>query len=250
MKRGVAGWLLLRGLAREQRHWDRFPELLHLHSGQPIHCLDLPGVGAARHQPAPSTIKGIVFDLRRRWLALDPPPDRVLALSLGGMAALDWAARFPHDWRQVVVVNTSSRDTGLPTQRMRPRGCSRLFGALMADDPVERELAVLRVTSRKHRSDRALAARWAQVARERPLRPAVAASQLWAAASFAAPPGLSVPTLVVAGGRDALVHPTCSRRLADRIRRPLAVHPEAGHDLPLDEPEWLVERVRGTEALQ
>jgi alpha-beta hydrolase superfamily lysophospholipase len=52
-----------------------------------------------------------------------------------------------------------------------------------------------------------------------------------------------LPVLVLNGAADRLVDPRCSRALAARWGAELHVHPHAGHDLPLDEPEWLVDRL-------
>jgi hypothetical protein len=48
---------------------------------------------------------------------------------------------------------------------------------------------------------------------------------------------------VLAGAGDRLVDPTCSRRLAAAWACPLAVHPWAGHDLPLDDAQWVLDQV-------
>jgi hypothetical protein len=42
------------------------------------------------------------------------------------------------------------------------------------------------------------------------------------------------------GAGDRLAHPTCSGRLAEALAAPLVVHPTAGHELPLDDPDWLL----------
>ena len=44
--------------------------------------------------------------------------------------------------------------------------------------------------------------------------------------------------------RDQLVDPACSAQLAAAWKADLEVHPEAGHDLPLDDGPWVVNQVR------
>ena len=39
---------------------------------------------------------------------------------------------------------------------------------------------------------------------------------------------------------DALVNPACSRQLAQRWGSHWQEHPNAGHDLPLDAPDWVL----------
>jgi pimeloyl-ACP methyl ester carboxylesterase len=51
--------------------------------------------------------------------------------------------------------------------------------------------------------------------------------------------------LVLASLGDRLVSPGCSRRIASRWALPIRLHPTAGHDLPLDDPEWVVQQVLG-----
>ena len=65
--------------------------------------------------------------------------------------------------------------------------------------------------------------------------------QLWAAASFSAPKAPpSMPTLILCGLGDHLVDPRCSAALAAHWGCPLATHPTAGHDLPLDAADWVL----------
>jgi len=51
--------------------------------------------------------------------------------------------------------------------------------------------------------------------------------------------------IVLAGAGDRLVDPRCSLAIARRWHCPLALHPEAGHDLPLDDGAWVAREVRG-----
>lgn len=47
-------WVLLRGLVREQRHWEQFPALLATQlPGDRVLCLDLAGNGVHWRQPSP-----------------------------------------------------------------------------------------------------------------------------------------------------------------------------------------------------
>ncbi|MES3014699.1 MAG: alpha/beta hydrolase, partial [Pseudomonadota bacterium] len=53
----------------------------------------------------------------------------------------------------------------------------------------------------------------------------------------------AVPLLVLASLRDALVDVRCSTGLAQRWHADIALHPDAGHDLPLDDAAWVAEQV-------
>jgi pimeloyl-ACP methyl ester carboxylesterase len=49
--------------------------------------------------------------------------------------------------------------------------------------------------------------------------------------------------LLLCSRGDRLVHPDCSRALARRWQCALAEHPDAGHDLALDDADWVVARI-------
>jgi pimeloyl-ACP methyl ester carboxylesterase len=115
-----------------------------------------------------------------------------------------------------------------------------------------RERQVLLATSTALADREAVVARWAEVARARPVSAKNAVRLLLAANRFRLDRGAGQgsvaglpPALVLAGEGDRLVHPVCSRRLAQAIGAELQVHPRAGHDLPLDDPRWVLEAVAG-----
>lgn len=67
-----------------------------------------------------------------------------------------------------------------------------------------------------------------------------------AAARFSAPAGIPARgrVLLLAGAQDHLVHPDCSAQVARAWGAPLSLHPDAGHDLPLDDPAWVCAQLR------
>jgi hypothetical protein len=50
--------------------------------------------------------------------------------------------------------------------------------------------------------------------------------------------------LVLVSANDGMVHPSCSRAIAAMMGVPVREHPTAGHDLPLDEPEWTASQIK------
>lgn len=239
-------WLMLRGLVREARHWGSFPETFaeHVRGARPL-LLDLPGAGTEHRRPVPSSVAAMTDDLRARLFAVKPKgePCAILAVSLGGMIALDWAARYPQDFERVVVINTSAAEVGLPWERFRLAQIPRVLRSLAS--PKERERNVLAMTSRSSTIDKeALAAEWARYALERPIAHRAFLRQLYAASRSRLPSALATKALVLSSQGDELVSPACSDRLADRLGLPIRRHAWAGHDLPLDDPEWVAGQVQ------
>lgn len=241
------GWLLLRGLVRERRHWGSFPERLAESTKSPVLCLDLPGVGTERDRPSPASIAGIVADLRARFLPLRGDGQwAIFAPSLGGMIAMAWADSHPTDFVHLAVCNTSTKDLGGIFQRFSPEALrtvlAALPGALLGAAPEAREARTLGLVSNTPHG-RAQAAVFAGYAREAPIGVDVLVRQLWAASRTNAPASLSIPVTVMCSDGDRLCSPAISRALAARLRAALHVHPDAGHDLPLDDPDWVIARL-------
>jgi pimeloyl-ACP methyl ester carboxylesterase len=239
-------WLLLRGLAREQRHWGDVPDLLAAGLDAPVVRLDLPGTGTENGRPSPTTIRGIAEDLRERWLAIRGEGRwGIIAPSLAGMVAMRWMADHPDDFAAAVLINTSTREVGLPWERMQLHTFARILRAVLDSDPIRREERVLAATTRLVADPAARARRWSELAAERPLTRTNFVRQLLAAARFSAPESLVPPVLVVVGEGDQLCAPKCPKALAARFGASIAIHPRAGHDLGLDDPQWLVEQIGG-----
>ncbi len=244
-------WVLLRGLTRESGHWGSFPSLLKARLGD-AHVVtpDLPGNGALHRQSSPWRVPDMTdacrVALRAQGIA---PPYHLLAMSLGGMVAVDWASRFPDELAAGVLVNTSLRGSSPLHWRMRPGNWLWLLRLMVQwRQPLHCEEIVLRLTSRHHvagtASGRVLLAQWLRLRETHPVSAANALRQLWAAARYAAPPQRpNVPLLLLTSQHDGLVDTRCSQRLAQRWHTALATHASAGHDLPLDDGHWVAERV-------
>jgi pimeloyl-ACP methyl ester carboxylesterase len=243
----MSTWVLLRGLARESRHWGGFAPALRqqLPPGHTVCTVDLPGTGALWRERSPDTVAGLV-QAARRELARMPHqgPCLLVALSLGGMVAREWAAQDPHAVRGCVLINTSLGGLAPFWQRLRPASYPALLGLLRpGQSALRREQAILRLTSNLPVSD-AVAAAWAEYAESAPVTRSNVLIQLAAAARYRADTRApAVPTLLLASCRDRLVSVECSRRIAQAWGVPLRVHRDAGHDLPLDDPTWVITEI-------
>lgn len=245
-------WIFLRGLTRESRHWGRFAQTFCAAvPGANVVMLDLPGNGVLHAMRSPLSVAAMAHygraELLRRGVA---PPYYLLALSLGAMVAVAWAARHPADLQGCVLMNTSLRPFGAFHQRLRPANYAALL-RLVLTAPSEREweATILRLTSRTLDPAGAAASAvlddWVAYRREHPVSRSNALRQLVAAARFRAPVTRpEPPLLILASAQDALVDPHCSRALARAWHAGFAEHPTAGHDLPLDDGAWVANQVR------
>lgn len=241
-------WILLRGLVREQRHWEDFPRVLagQLPAGSRILAVDLPGNGVRCHEDSPWRIDGMVDGLRADLASRGVQgPFSVVALSLGAMTAFEWMSLYPGEVARAVLINTSLSAYSPFWHRLRPANYGPILRELLfGHDVLTRERLILGITANLAPGLDAVAQRWAGYARERPVSRRNGLVQLASAARYRRPERPpACPVLIVNGGADRLVDPRCSDRIAAVYGLPLERHPTAGHDLALDAPGWLAERI-------
>ncbi len=241
-------WVLLRGLMREARHWGDFPALFGAaFPDAAIVTPDLPGSGLLFRSRSPTSIGAMVESCRAALAnAGHIPPYRLLALSLGGMVATEWARRHPAEVDGLVLINTSMRPFNPFHQRLRPRNYAPLLRAVLLPGAIaQREAAILDLVSNHAQRRRAAVPDWVALAELCPVSRHNGLRQLLAAARFRGPlDGVAPPVLLLAASGDRLVDPACSTAIARAWGAPLMLHEKAGHDLPLDDGAWVAASVR------
>jgi pimeloyl-ACP methyl ester carboxylesterase len=238
--------ILLRGLTREAGHWGHFPEELRTALGDAtVVAIDLPGAGALHDLSSPAKIEDIALQCRMQAQALGlQPPFHLVALSLGAMVAVAWARRHPDEVPTAVLINTSLGSQCQPWRRLRPAAWPALLRLLLPARDVLRESIIYRLTSNRPADAEATLKAWVAIRQQHPVAAANAFRQLLAAARYRPPaPPERTRLLVLASRGDRLVDPDCSRRLAKTWHTDYAEHPDAGHDLPIDDGPWVAARI-------
>jgi len=233
--------VLLRGLAREQAHWGDFPAALARQTERVVWCQDLPGMGQYHREQSPADMARLAELMLPRLRRQHAGPWHLVAMSLGAMLAVQLAALAPTQVSSLVLINTSAGALTPFYQRLRWQQYPKVLGAFVA--PLQqREQLILQMTStllqqRQRQQQLAVAL---QIARQRPVLRSNVLKQLWAASHFQLPARPLCPILLLSGGADQLVDPICTERLAEYWQVPHQQHRQAGHDLVLDAPDWLL----------
>ena len=107
---------------------------------------------------------------------------------------------------------------------------------------IEREILMMNANSSERR-DYALPI-WTSESATHPMELENFFRQLWAANAYTFPVRAPVPSFLLASANDHFVNVSCSKTLADAWNCPLQIHPWAGHDLTLDDPEWVLEKLK------
>lgn len=181
-------WILLRGLAREQRHWGDFPQKFQmLFPKDQVHLLDLPGVGENVSGKSPLSIQEIARNVRDQAQRLPGEgPFSLLALSLGGMVALSWFDEHPEDLREAVIVNSSSRLSPF-YQRLRWESWRQFITSATSPDIKAREQGVLNLVANNEEQKQKVLSLWIKIAREKTISRRAVLSQLSAASRYKVP---------------------------------------------------------------
>jgi pimeloyl-ACP methyl ester carboxylesterase len=242
----MSAWFFLRGLVREAGHWGGFLERFEAaFPGARAIPLEIPGNGARFREKSPLTVEEMAEAVRAEFLLRRTGHDHLFALSLGGMIGLEWMRRWPEDFRSAALVNTSVRGLSPLHLRLRTENYTSILRMFLSGDPAFVEQKILELTSNRHKEFSALASEWVKITEVRPVAPANALRQLVAAARFRPPHSKPpVPSIVLNGLGDRLVDPRCSRAIAEKWGLKLEAHPTAGHDLTLDEPDWVIAKIR------
>ena len=235
-------FVLLRGLWREARHWGKFTDQLQQQfPAARISTPNIPVNGLRHRETSPDTIAAMTGALRQQINSNHPI--RLIALSMGGMIAIDWMTRYPAEIEAAVLINTSTRPLSPFYHRLRWMAYPHVL-PLIFHSAAQRESGILRLTSNRHQHDKKLLESWQQWQRQNPVAPTSARNQFLAAMKFSVTTKPQQSLLVVTSRADQLVDYRCSQKLTQTWNTDYVEHESAGHDLPLDEPEWLAQNIR------
>jgi pimeloyl-ACP methyl ester carboxylesterase len=240
-------WIFLRGLVRESAHWGDFCADFERRFGARVFPIDLPGNGSHFAQPTPLSLKKLVESVRAQWTNQNPSsrePVQVFGMSLGAMVALQWMQSYPSEVSRAVFVNTSLRGFSPFYRRISPGAYFTLLRLFMGRSVSAREQTILSLTSQTAEWTPAELQRRTQIQTQHPVSKKNAFRQILAALSPIDIKHKPVqPLLLLNSLGDRLVHPECSKAIADAWQVPLRRHAWAGHDLTLDDPEWAMNAV-------
>ncbi len=210
--------------------------------GRNVLAIDLPGHGRSAGPTLPSI--GAMADWLARLLdAAVVDKAAIVGHSLGGLAALETAARYPGRVRAIALLGVAERMTVHP----------ELLAAARADEHLAYELITAwGYARRSHLGGQREPGMWMTGGTVRLLersRPGVLAADLAACEDFVGAPAaagkIACPALFVLGANDRMTAPAAAAPLAERIAgsRTILV-PDAGHFLMIEQPDRTLDALR------
>lgn len=238
---------LIRGLIREKGHWGSF--LSHLKAQFPtakITTIDIPGAGDYHTSSSPLSIRGMVEEMRRDYLKhkVKDEDSHLIAISLGGMISVEWMKHHPKDFHRATLINTSFGGISPVYHRLLPTALLFLLKVPTLKGRRKESRILELVTNHPHIFEETLDM-WEEINNLRPVSLTNTLRQLLAGATFSvgdfSPP---IPIALLASTRDRMVSVECSRKIAKKWNLPLTEHPTGGHDLTVDDPEWVAGKIK------
>jgi 3-oxoadipate enol-lactonase len=235
--------VLLRGLGRSSRFWLGFSERL-ADLGVQVIEVDNPGFGRSADRPLPASIGGIAEAVVEALLPYQLERPIIAGISLGGMIATAVAASPQVDAAGLVVMASSSRESGWGLGRISLRSLTASARVALARRDRHRALAPYLVTEATLAASPELLATWDEMVAAEPPTLRAATHQLVAGARFRVTDyleDLPTPRLVVVGDNDRMVPPRNSLKLASLLEAEFHLIRDAGHEIATDKPKELAD---------
>ncbi|MBY5946277.1 alpha/beta hydrolase [Photobacterium rosenbergii] len=216
-----------------------------------IIALNIAGNGSRHKEVSPTSISAMVDDLKLQISSflssssIESPTDftesvDIIAISMGGMIALEWMRKYPKDVHSAILINSSLSNYSPFYKRLKWQQYNNILKFFFISKD-QRESLIFDMTTRQ--SPVGLIDSWIEWSKANPVSTSNTLRQLYAASRFRLESSPLTTTLLIGSQNDALVDISCSKTLAKHWHIPMMVHPEAGHDLPSDDPSWLLDKV-------
>ena len=232
-------WIWLRGLIRWKDHWGDFPtEFKKQFPDDEILFLDLPGFGDFYQEDCPKSMEQIIDHLDKRvdW---SKGKYHILAFSLGAMVAAQWAERRSLQIEKMFLINTSDKRSPF-YQRFHLKNFWLLFSRLVWTQPKFVETGIMNVISNKPEVRKKYIETFIQAFSKSPFKRHNFLRQIRIASKARFQQASPVTTIFMNSKADRLVHYRCSERIAQEWGSVVETHMHGGHDLTLDDPQWVL----------
>lgn len=243
----------LRGLARGNIHWGDFP-LIFKKNIPKAHFVsfEMPGNGERSQENSLTDPLKAIEDLRQqlhRYQNQNPQYKNakivLVGVSLGGMLALKWCELFPGEIHQAFIVNSSLKQFSSFYHRLLYTNYFKVLKILLSPAEQIREKLILKLTSNDELKTQEYIPLFTRMAQKHPFKNSNFFRQLLLASkiTISIPSSTKTKFIVICCQKDRFVDALCSKEIAMHLSASLITHETAGHDLSLDDPEWLVEQI-------
>ncbi|WP_143872309.1 alpha/beta hydrolase [Catenovulum sediminis] len=210
--------------------------------GLPIVALDVPGNGDLNEEKSKLNIHDVSEFLHQCMQQRYGKNYKVaiVSISMGAMVALDWANSFRQHVLAITLINTSVAGYLPFYRRLKSQNYYKILKALFSGIE-QRERLILEMTSNQKIIPERLDER-VNIAKSAPVKRINFIRQLISAARFKICKQPDVAIQILYSKNDNLVDPKCSMVLAKEWGVEVAETCDGGHDLTLDNPDWVLQQ--------
>jgi pimeloyl-ACP methyl ester carboxylesterase len=240
-------WLLIGPMARECGLWGEASGHLvqHLRSVQPeanLYELDLPGTGQLHRERSPSAVLGLVEHLRTRVQEAGlQGPFGLIASSWAASIGTEWTRQYGEEVGALVLISPGMRPFTQVFRAVRWHLWPTVLALVLGRrSPLGRERRLWNTHTQLHRASGPQMQAWRTSRKRYPVRARnglAHALAVWRYETSRRRPHRQV--LLLAGKGDDWLDWRVSAAISRAWGAALRVHPEAGHDLLLDDPQWV-----------
>ncbi len=156
---------------------------------------------------------------------------------------MEWMRNHPKDFLKAILINTSFGGISPLFHRLKPSALIWLLKVPALKGRAKESRILALVSNHKEVFDHTLD-HWDSICKVRPVSTPNTLRQLMAGACFNVgnfmPP---IPVYLIGSTEDRMVSIECSRSIAKKWKLPLVEHSTGGHDLTVDDPKWVAEKV-------
>ncbi|MGZ6417556.1 MAG: alpha/beta fold hydrolase [Pseudobdellovibrio sp.] len=229
---------------RGRFHWKgfetEFRKQLQLEN---VQCVELLGNGYLNNEATPARIEDAIQDFKKQVDIESSQPMGILGISLGGMLATKWAQLEPETFSHLTVINSSSSLSPF-YHRLIPKNYPGILKVLFKNNADYNEKFIFDVTSNFPEKWRPYLDENIAFSKKHPLQAKNFMAQLLLASQINFKDNLKCKTMVLASRKDRLVSVACSEAIAKAWQCPIHYHESAGHDLTLDDTQWIIDQVK------
>ncbi len=236
-------WIFLRGLTRGNIHWADFPSLFqNKHPEFQIELLEIPGNGTTCNEKTPINPQAAIEMIRKKSkFCQQGQTFNLCGISLGGMIAMKWAELYPNEVQTLTIINSSLKQLSPFYHLLKPNSYLSILHSLFTKDTLKQEATILQITSNHYETAKEKLPHFSDFTKNHPVTKSNFVKQLILANRIKLNEQLPIPLNILWSQQDRLVNCKCSENIAKKFNAKTFVHPSAGHDLPLDAPDWLCE---------
>lgn len=252
VSRTSRSWVLIRGLGRGTGHWATFQERIkNKFPKDRFYFVDLPGNGYLNHIETPTDLieftPYIIQQLKKQNYDFKEK-SYGLGFSLGAMALVELQNFAPHFFEKIILINTSAANFSSVFQRISLRALFLAVQLIFIKNLAQRELKTLTVTTsltaktitEKYQKD---LDQIIEFSLKYSSKPSNIIRQLFAAAKYHFPLRRNCRVLILSGALDSFVSAKCSKAIEKNWQCDHEIHPDAGHDICFQDPDWVIEKM-------